>query len=233
LNSHYSDRLLAHHYGQTAQADKAFTYLVRAGEKSAGVYSLDEAERYFEQALHLCEANGELLTKNTFLDLLDNMARLLLMKSKLDVLKRLVDRHGQHAEGLGDSPQWVAVLSNYSFATSLGSDFGLALVAANRALAMAERLNDDRAKAYARASFLYAKTIPGHLSQEEADHHRALLVAERQRVTDPNLHIMALVASAWDYFLRGHTDAARAQALDRRSARFERQSLAPRLGRCV
>ncbi|HLJ64110.1 MAG TPA: hypothetical protein VKT70_08400, partial [Stellaceae bacterium] len=206
--------VLALHYGQSTQTDKAFTYLVMAGSKSAGLYSLDEAERYFEQALELCESHEELLRKKTFLDLLAVMAALLFNKSKLDVLKRLVDRHGEHAQSLGDSPQWVSVLSTYSFGMALCSDLGLALAAATRALAMAERLNDDRAKAYARASFIYVKTIPGRLSREEADHHRALLLLERQRVSDPQLHVLAIVASAWDYLLRGHTNAARAQALE-------------------
>ena len=40
---------LAHHYGQTDRADKAFTYLAMAGAKSLGVYSLDEAGRLFRR----------------------------------------------------------------------------------------------------------------------------------------------------------------------------------------
>ena len=44
---------LAHHYGQTDRADKAFTYLAMAGAKSLGVYSLDEAERHFAAAIAL------------------------------------------------------------------------------------------------------------------------------------------------------------------------------------
>jgi len=38
--------VLAHHYGQTARADKAFTYLAMAGRKSLAVYSLDEAQTH-------------------------------------------------------------------------------------------------------------------------------------------------------------------------------------------
>jgi predicted ATPase len=44
---------LAHHYSQTDRADKAFSYLAMAGEKSLGVYSLDEATTHFTVALSL------------------------------------------------------------------------------------------------------------------------------------------------------------------------------------
>ena len=45
---------LAYHYGQTC-TDKRFTYLVLAGEKSLGVYSLNDAQQYFQDALQLVE----------------------------------------------------------------------------------------------------------------------------------------------------------------------------------
>ena len=39
--------VLAHHYGQTDHAGKAFAYLSMAGSKSLNVYSLDEAATHF------------------------------------------------------------------------------------------------------------------------------------------------------------------------------------------
>ena len=39
--------ILAHHYGQTDRADKAFTCLAMAGIKSLSVYSLDEGAKHF------------------------------------------------------------------------------------------------------------------------------------------------------------------------------------------
>jgi class 3 adenylate cyclase len=47
--------VLAHHYRQTDQADKAFAYLSMAGTKSLGVYSLDEAAVHFTSALALLD----------------------------------------------------------------------------------------------------------------------------------------------------------------------------------
>ncbi len=206
--------ILAHHYGQTSHADKAFTYLVMAGEKSAGVYSLDEAGRYFEQALGLCEGHAELMKKNTFLDLLANMSQLFIDASKFAVLTRLADKHLRHAEEFGDSPQLIAMLANYGMASTYNHEFGPGLKAVDRAWAMAERLNDHHSKTHARICAMIVKTVSGQLSQEDADHHRAMSAIEMKSVTDPFLHFSATFASAWDYLLRGHTDAARVQALE-------------------
>jgi predicted ATPase len=42
---------LAHHYGQTDRADKAFAYLAIAGAKSLLAYSFDEAGNHFAAAI--------------------------------------------------------------------------------------------------------------------------------------------------------------------------------------
>jgi class 3 adenylate cyclase len=47
--------ILAHHYGQTDRADKAFMYLFMAGSKSLNVYSLDEATKYLAAAAALLD----------------------------------------------------------------------------------------------------------------------------------------------------------------------------------
>ena len=51
--------VLAHHYGQTDHADKAFAYLSMAGSKSLSVYSLDEAATHFAAALATLDKNSD------------------------------------------------------------------------------------------------------------------------------------------------------------------------------
>jgi class 3 adenylate cyclase len=51
--------VLAHHYGQTDLADKAFAFLAMAGSKSLSVYSLDEARTHFTNALALLDKNQD------------------------------------------------------------------------------------------------------------------------------------------------------------------------------
>ena len=50
-------QVLAHHYARTNLADKAFFYLSAAGRKCLEVYSLDEADRQFRQALRLVDSD--------------------------------------------------------------------------------------------------------------------------------------------------------------------------------
>jgi len=205
--------VLAHHYGQTDRTEKAFTYLLMAGKKSLGVYSLDEAERYFDRALGLFETKANCTNTNSVADLLAAVAQLLVAKSSFKKLKRIVRQHLPHIDALGDLPQTVVILSNYVFATLMNCEHTSAIPAAQRALAMAERLADNRSKAYARASTIMSKTMFAQLSQEEADEHRRLLVLESQDVDDAYLHALVMLASTWDYLQRGHTDLARARAL--------------------
>jgi class 3 adenylate cyclase len=56
--------ILAHHYSQTDRADKAFAYLALAGEKSLGVYSLHEADKYFSSAIALLDLRPDCASDN-------------------------------------------------------------------------------------------------------------------------------------------------------------------------
>ena len=55
-----SAEVLAHHYSRTHRSDKAFQYLALAGQKSLNSYSVEEAERFFRQALRLLELEADL-----------------------------------------------------------------------------------------------------------------------------------------------------------------------------
>ena len=65
---------LAHHYRQTDRSDKAFQYLVMAGQKSLRVYSLEAAGKYFEDALTPVEATPQCADDAAFVGLLADMS---------------------------------------------------------------------------------------------------------------------------------------------------------------
>ena len=62
--------VLAHHYSQTDQVDKAFAYLSMAGSKSLSVYSLDEAATHFSAALALLDKNPDCASDDQFAEFL-------------------------------------------------------------------------------------------------------------------------------------------------------------------
>jgi class 3 adenylate cyclase/tetratricopeptide (TPR) repeat protein len=57
LPEHYE--ILAHHYYQGQDWDKALDYLVKAGDKATAAYANQDALRYYARALEVCEKLGD------------------------------------------------------------------------------------------------------------------------------------------------------------------------------
>ena len=201
--------VLAHHYDQTENIEKAFAFLALAGKKSLGVNSLDEAERYLDRALALMEATPSITQDEGFADLLADLTIVFVWKLLPAKSIAVVERHMTRLYALNDLPQTVIALSNYAWNLVLALRWREMGKHVEHCLAMAERLDDDRCKAYARANWLYAKCLVGEFSREEADRQIALARAESGRVDDGNLDYRVLFACAWDCFMRGLTDRGR------------------------
>ena len=218
--------ILAHHYDQTENVEKAFTYLALAGKKSLGSYSLDEAERYLERALALMEASASCTDDVGFADLLADLSSVLFWKLLPAKSIAVVERHMAWLYGLNDLSQSVITLCNYTFALGLGLRWREMGKHAEHCLAMAERLDDDRSKAHARANWLYAKCLIGESSREEAERQIALARAESDRVDDGHLHHLVLWGCGWDCFNRGLT--ARGRDIARELQEWGRRTGDPR-----
>jgi predicted ATPase len=201
--------VLAHHYDQTENVEKAFTYLALAGKKSLGINSLDEAERYLDRALALMEATPSVTQDVGFADLLVDLTTVQVSILLIAKSIAVVDRHMKRLYGLNDLPQSVIVLSNYIYACSAALRWREMAKHAEHSLAIAQRLGDDRSKAYARANWVYAKCLVGESSRNEAERQIALALAESNRVDDGHLHFIVLWACVWDCFQRGLTDRGR------------------------
>jgi class 3 adenylate cyclase len=202
--------VLAHHYERGRQQDKAFTYLAMAGKKSLRVYSLGEAERYLESALAIYEATPSCTDTTGFAELIVDLTSLYHVQMRHRKLLSITERHLERLCALGDLPQTIVVLGNLVYSDMVGSRWHVMAEHAERGLAMAERLGDDRSKAVARASWILAKCLLGQSSAEEADRQIDLALAESQRVDDGHVQFLVLWASAWDCFQRGQTNRGRA-----------------------
>jgi len=86
LDEYYE--LLAHHYKNSGDSQKAFTYLQKAGDKSKGLYANEDALRYYTDALDAIEN----LTANT-----DDF-KLIIYESRGDVLALI----GKYDEAIAD-----------------------------------------------------------------------------------------------------------------------------------
>jgi tetratricopeptide (TPR) repeat protein len=100
---------LAHHYGQTARAEKAVRYMAEAGKKSLMVYSLDEAYLRLRQVVELVEEVPAAADDSLFVDVLLNFARVLYFRFDMGGIIELLEPHLPRAEALGD-PQCLSRL---------------------------------------------------------------------------------------------------------------------------
>jgi predicted ATPase len=103
---------LAYHYGCTASAYKAFRYLASAAKKSLNIYALKEAERYFQRALQLAEADSGCVSDLEFADMLVDFARLLKLDARVKELTDVLERHLSRIEAAGDTSYLVLVYTN-------------------------------------------------------------------------------------------------------------------------
>jgi class 3 adenylate cyclase/tetratricopeptide (TPR) repeat protein len=205
---------LALHYGETECAEKWYLYLVMAGEKSLGVYSLGEAEQYFQRALSLVEEKPKCTDDAGFINLLTDVAHLLSMTSEPVRTARLIERHRPRIESLGDSPQSVIVLTYGCFAAFSMSRFRAGFEAAKQLMAMALRLDDDRSKAYARAALVYANSVLAESDPEEIERYAEMGINEADRTEDAYLRALTRVSGAWHFFCRGLTERGRQLAVE-------------------
>jgi class 3 adenylate cyclase len=78
---------LAHHFDAAGHNEKAFRYLVMAGEKSLDVYALPEAEQYFRKALEIWKADQQSVPLDSVMHLVAKLVGTLHYEAKLsDVL---------------------------------------------------------------------------------------------------------------------------------------------------
>ena len=143
---------LALHYGQADRADKAFTYLAMAGAKSFGIYSLDEAEKFFRGAVTLLDLKPDCATDQQVADLVADYTSQSNLSLKFNLTAEIVERSTSRLRRLGDNARCVLVLHHHVFAAIYSIRYGEAEHAQSRMSAMAKRLGDTKSLAYSLCS---------------------------------------------------------------------------------
>ena len=160
---------LAHHYVRTDRHGKAFAYLAMAGEKSFGVYSLEEAERYFAAALELIERVSAPVDDSQVVDVLISYAAILNMKLKMWRSIDVVERHKDRIERLGEDPRVIIIRHHYVVSLLWNTRFQEAQAIQNTIMPLSERLGDPRARAYALAAQMLVTCIIAPMSVAELE----------------------------------------------------------------
>lgn len=203
---------LAYHYAQTARADLAFRYTALAGVKSLGVFSHDEANRYFAAALALYEKDPGCASDAAFAEFLGNYA--LCANISLDVMTMigLAPRVRPILNRIGDSGDHVLFLHHYVSCLVGNSRFVEAREVQQELTAMARRLGDPKSIAYAIVNELSVAIYCAALPNAEFDARKAEVEAALARFDDAYLRNFFLATLGWNELTRGRVVGAREMA---------------------
>jgi tetratricopeptide (TPR) repeat protein len=201
--------VLANQYRQTDCFEKAILYLSMAGNKSLGVYSLDEAMAHLSTALVLIDKNPTFVSDHQLADFLLSYALLLNIRVQVRAMIEVLSHYLPRIDQLGDDPRTIIIRHHYVFALMWNTRYQEASAVQRVNLLMAERLKDDRSKAYAYAGEILVSTIfaPKPLHKFETLKRHAVQAAST--TADAYIQNWTRWVIGWDEMHRGRMNEAR------------------------
>jgi class 3 adenylate cyclase/tetratricopeptide (TPR) repeat protein len=206
--------ILAHHYSQTRNDQKAFAYLVMAGRKSLDLYSLDEAAAHFGTALDLLDRNPSCASDSQASDYILSYTRLLNMNLRLRTTIRLGERYLSRSSNVKYDQRSVIILHNYMFALLWNSRYREAVSVQKDILSLAQRLGDATSRAYALASEIHVATFDATMSLENFEALKRDTLRVVSETGDPYIQIWTRYVIGWEEIHRGRIAFARDAADD-------------------
>jgi class 3 adenylate cyclase len=200
---------LAHHFGQTDREDKAFKYLAMAGAKSNGVYSLDEAQRHFADAIEVLERTPDCASDMQIAALLADFTLCSNLSMRMTLLTETVARFLPRLLRLGDVPERVLVNHHYVGALLQLGRFQEARQAQIDLTSIGSRLGDPRSLAYDLSNAMFVSAIVAPTSIDTSERQARELLAAAAATDDPYIQVFSLFVVAWDELHRGRLVKAR------------------------
>jgi class 3 adenylate cyclase len=143
---------LAFHFLRAGLTRQAFTYAVMAGRKALGIYSLDLAAGFFEQAMSIYESDPACTTNDDVVAFLSDYGLCLNISMRVRPMLALAEKVGPILSRSGDSPQHIHFLHHLVVCLICSSNYFRSNDIRNEMREMAARLGDDDSRAYALAS---------------------------------------------------------------------------------
>jgi tetratricopeptide (TPR) repeat protein len=201
--------ILALHYSQTDRTSKAFFYLTMAGTKSFNVYSLDEAENHFALALALLDKDPSCGREDQVADFLVPYTQLLNISGRGTVMVDVIGRYLPRIVRLDDDPRAVLIRHQYVIALIWATRFREAAALQPEILSMADRLGDNRSKAYALAGEIWLSTLVAPKTPNEIEVLKRETIKAITGATDAFIQNHARWIIGWEEMCRGRMNHAR------------------------
>ncbi|MBI4590502.1 MAG: AAA family ATPase [Candidatus Rokubacteria bacterium] len=134
---------LAYHYAHAGQADKAAEYLLRAGDKAAAVYGLQEAVTAYRDGLFHAERLPVPGRDHRSVELSLRLGNVFLLQGNLDECRNLLIAQAEHVGRLGDPMLRGSYHAFLGLVYSLQGNRGQARAHASQGLAEARGCGDE------------------------------------------------------------------------------------------
>ncbi|MTI02089.1 hypothetical protein E1297_39410 [Roseibium sp. RKSG952] len=203
---------LAHHYGLTDRTDQAFKYSTLAGVKSLGIYSLDEANKYFVSALELYQSDPGCATNEQFVEFLADFALCSNISMRVLKLIELADNVRPILEEAGDSSHHALFLHHYVSCLVCNGKFRKAHGVQQELTAMAERLGDPASRAYAMVNELSVSIYFAPIENDLFNAKIAEIESYLEKIEDAYIQNFFLATIGWNELNRGRVAAAHANS---------------------
>ena len=205
---------LAHHYARTDCTDLAFTYTARAAASSLRVFSLGEANGYLASGLAIYRRDPACAEPEQLAAFLADYALWSNISLQVTTMLDLAVEVRPILDGSGDSREHAYFLHHYIFCLTWAGRYHTALDVQHELSAMADRLDDERALAYALVSEMALSCYCGQLSSEAFETRRKRAEALLADIDDAYLHNIFRAHLGWNAVTRGRMAPARDVALD-------------------
>lgn len=214
-NRHYEvAEQLAHHYGRSANYDKALQFHLLAGVKGLNNYALHDAQLQLDAALELVERSKTQPSIEVLIRLLSQQQHLLIQRFELRRSMDLYERYRPQVVGAPDSIDVVEFFSHSSFAAVMTRQYPISVAAAQLALDVAKRLDRPHARAQGRSAVLFARIHDNQslLTLQEIKSIESRIEDDLGAANQGFLPSWVRMTSAWAFLFGGYFDEARERA---------------------
>jgi class 3 adenylate cyclase/tetratricopeptide (TPR) repeat protein len=137
--------LLAYHYGRSPRDEKAVNYMIRAGDKSAKIYSTEDAIGYYEDALkRLDNIPDNRTNKEKKVDIFIKQAKVIRLMGRFKEHIKTLEKNLPIVEELGDKNRLAEYYFKMGFYYSVMGDLDNAVKFCTNSIELAEATGNER-----------------------------------------------------------------------------------------
>ncbi|MDA2919696.1 tetratricopeptide repeat protein [Desulfobacterota bacterium AH_259_B03_O07] len=137
--------LLAYHYGRSNRDAKAVAYLTLAGDKSAKIYSTEDAISYYDEALSKLDNTPDTRTnKEKRVDIFIKQAKVMRLMGRFKEHIKTLEKNLPMVEELGDKDRLAEFYFKMGFYYSVMGNFKNAIKYLTNSIELAEITNNER-----------------------------------------------------------------------------------------